>query len=151
MTFQTWHNFNSQYVDLNSSTVNWCFELEKEHFPWPWQQSDWQNFTKNNRKYLLVSDEKRAFALWELDNHPHAYLLKIITKPDKRESGIASKLMTLSVDILRDLGFKDSSLEVQVDNKAAISFYLKHSWQQERRIKGFYANGQDAFTMVLKI
>jgi len=32
MTFQTWHNFNSQYVDLNSSTVNWCFELEKEHF-----------------------------------------------------------------------------------------------------------------------
>ncbi len=151
MTFQTWHNFKSQNNDLDPSTLKWCFELEKEYFPWPWLESDWQNFTKNNRKYLLVSDDQKAFALWELDNHPHAYLLKIITTPEKRGSGIASKLMMLSVEVLQTLGFEDSSLEVQVDNKAAISFYKSHFWQKGRRIKGFYANGQDAFSMVLKL
>ena len=151
MTIQTWHNFKSQSSDLDTCVTRWCFDLEKEYFPWPWQESDWQNLTKNNRQYLLVSDDQNAFALWELDNHPHAYLLKIITAPKQRGIGLASQLMKRSIKVLRTLEFEDLSLEVQVDNKDAISFYLKHSWQEVRSVKGFYADGQDAFSMVLKL
>ena len=151
MTIQIWHNFDSQSTELDPSVLMGCFALEQEYFPWPWQESDWLSLTKNNRQYLLVSDNQKAFALWELDNHPHAYLLKIITAPDQRGLGIASRLMELGVEVLQTLEFEDSSLEVQVDNKAAISFYLKHSWQEVRRVKAFYANGQDASSMLLKL
>lgn len=151
MTIQAWHNFNSQNQEIDLSVLKECFDLEKEFFPWPWQESDWSNLAKNNRQYLLISDGRNGFALWELDNHPHAYLLKIITAPNQRGTGIASLLMELSIEVLRSLKFEDSSLEVQVDNKAAITFYLKHSWVETRRIKIFYANGQDAFSMVLKL
>lgn len=151
MTTHSWHNLDSNPKNISVELLNWCAALDLQLFGWPWQHADWLSLTKTNRKYLLVWSENKAFALWELDNHPHAYLLKIMTKVEFRGTGIASLLMDESVKTLRHLHFKDATLEVQVDNKAAISFYLSHSWQQVRRVKAFYANGQDALTMLVKL
>tara|TARA_R110002049_G_scaffold46481_3_gene135059 strand:- start:82 stop:537 length:456 start_codon:yes stop_codon:yes gene_type:complete len=150
MTVQKWTNFSEDKF-LDSTLLNLFADLDHSYFEWPWLTQDWIDLTAGQRKFLIVWISDEALALWELDNHPHAYLLKIMTKDSSRRKGLAGLIMNQSVIELKRLGFEDALLEVQIDNHKAISFYNKHLWQPSRVIKAFYANGQDAQSMTLKI
>ncbi len=148
MNAQYWNNLQSK--NQGHIPFEWCSELDQAEFPWPWDKSDWLNLNKTSRKYLLVWIENEALALWELDNHPHAYLLKFMTKKISWRKGHGSQLLNQSVNLLKSLGFDDAMLDVQVDNERGFNFYIKHLWQVSRRVRAFYADGQDSYSMFLK-
>lgn len=123
--------------------------MDRDYFPNPWQESDWLNLTKNGRDYLLIFDLKRGLCLWELDNFPNAYLLKILVLPTCRGQGVGDDLMNQSVEYLSKRHFVELGLEVACNNQSAINLYIRHGWHKHRLIKNFYSDGQDAMSMSL--
>lgn len=144
-TFNFWHSSSKE------QSVSWTnlAAMDRDYFPHPWQESDWLNLATIARNYLLIFDLSRGFCLWELDNFPNAYLLKILVLPTCRGQGVGDDLMNHSVDYLSKRHFVELGLEVACNNQSAISLYTRHGWQKQRLIKSFYSDGQDAISMSL--
>ena len=151
MTVQIWSNLSPDHQPIKKDVLLSLAQLDQSEFAWPWKFEDWAKLPSNNRKYLIVWKEACALALWELDNKPHAYLLKIMTASAMRKQGLASEAMINSVKWLKQHGFIDATLEVQVANQQAINFYHTHQWAPGRRIMSFYSDGSDALSMSLQL
>lgn len=67
---------------------------------------------------------------------------------DHRRKGIAQKLFDSFVFRLKNID--NISLEVNVNNKEAINFYLKNGFVKETIRRNYY-NGEDAYLMVKKM
>jgi len=52
---------------------------------------------------------------------------------------------------MRGYGAKQCYLEVRVTNQEAISLYKKLDFDVARNIRGYYADGEDAFVMSVKL
>jgi ribosomal-protein-alanine N-acetyltransferase len=48
-------------------------------------------------------------------------------------------------------GAKQCYLEVRVTNEEAIGLYKKLGWEVTRSIRGYYADGEDAYVMSTKL
>ncbi|MFX3675844.1 MAG: GNAT family N-acetyltransferase [bacterium] len=145
----SWHNLKSdQQVTPDFKLLS---DWDREFFPWPWDEQDWLNIENSHSHFLVSWIDSTGFSLWQLDNAPNAYLLKILSVAGKKRCGAGSLLMQQSLGRLRELGFESACLEVQVDNIPAISLYLKSSWQKSHIIKGFYSDGCDALSMSINL
>jgi len=145
----SWHNLKSdQQLTPDFKLLS---DWDRRFFPWPWDEQDWLNIENSHSHFLVSWIESTGFSLWQLDNSPNAYLLKILVLPERKKCGAGSMLMQESLAKLRELGFKSAGLEVQVDNNAAISLYLKSSWQKSHVIKGFYSDGSDGLSMSITL
>ena len=127
------------------------FKLDRDFFPNPWTLEQWHELARNGRDSYLIWSPECGFILWELDNFPHAYLLKICVADKVRRQGLASELMHCSIDCLKMHSFEDMALEVEIGNEKAIQFYKKWSFVEMRRVAGFYTDGSDALTMTCSI
>lgn len=139
----TWTLGNDHTVVPWEQLAQW----DKEDFPWPWQKDDWLNLAHGPRRYLLQWLPQAGFALWELDNKPHAYLLKVLIRPAWRGKGLAQELLGAGQQWLQHTEFSTALLEVACTNLAAIALYQAQGWSTLRCVKKFYADGSDAFSM----
>jgi ribosomal-protein-alanine N-acetyltransferase len=67
--------------------------------------------------------------------------------PAQRGKGVAFALMKRVIGILRRRGFRAVSLNVRLENKAAIQLYRKLGFQRVRRVNGYYADGAPSWRM----
>ena len=58
-------------------------------------------------------------------------ICQIATKKEYRKSGVATKLIELMFNVLKENEVSVSTLEVRKGNEAAINFYLKHGYFKE--------------------
>ena len=75
------------------------------------------------------------------------HLISIAVLPNFRRRGIASTLMR---DVMKSLvGYScgDLFLEVRVSNVGAVRLYKKLGFTVERKIRHYYADGEDAYVM----
>jgi ribosomal-protein-alanine N-acetyltransferase len=56
-----------------------------------------------------------------------------------------------ALDGMRGYGAKQCYLEVRVANQEAISLYKNLGFEVARTIHGYYADGEDAFVMSVKL
>ncbi len=138
-----WHS------ELPAGEVPWqqLAQWDQAEFPWPWPLKEWTNLANGPRRYLLQWHDQAGFALWELDNMPHAYLLKILVRPQSRGQGFAKAFLNAGQQWLKNAAFSSALLEVECSNTAAVELYRQQNWQILHRIKKFYADGSDAFSM----
>jgi ribosomal-protein-alanine N-acetyltransferase len=68
-----------------------------------------------------------------------------------RNQKIGSSLFKKFLEEISTDNIKNIQLEVRSDNKKAIKFYEKNGFKITKKIKKFYQNGNDAFTMEKKI
>ncbi|EJD01636.1 acyl-CoA N-acyltransferase [Fomitiporia mediterranea MF3/22] len=84
---------------------------------------------------------------------PHGHVTSISVLRGYRRLGIAKKLMIQSQDAMATI-YKASyvSLHVRKSNRAAIGLYRdKLKFEEERVEKSYYADGEDAFAMRLRL
>lgn len=122
----------------------------------------------------IISFIKMFFPQYKLDNNPYEsnYVYKIGDKivgfisysiiyeraelnyiavlKEYRNQGIAQKLFNYCLDDLKNNMVDNISLEVNVNNKKAISFYLKNSFEIVSTRKKYY-NNEDGYLMVKKV
>ncbi|KAF7421015.1 N-alpha-acetyltransferase mak3 [Pleurotus ostreatus] len=79
------------------------------------------------------------------------YIAMLSVSKDWRKRGIASALVTNSVEAMKMDGVDEVVLETEYDNNAALSLYESLGFIREKRLYRFYLNGKDAFRLVLSV
>jgi len=93
--------------------------------------------------------EIAAFLIFEMDpRRKTAILITVDVRKEFQRCGYGTQLMKQSEEMLATQGIHTYQLQVDVENAAAIAFYLKHGFQHIRLLKNYYANGHDAHLMV---
>ena len=82
--------------------------------------------------------------------YERAELNYIVVDEEYRRKGIAQKLLDFVLADLKNNMVENFSLEVNVNNKEAISFYLKNGFEIETIRSNYYEDG-DAYLMVLEV
>ena len=83
---------------------------------------------------------------------PVGHLVSIAVRAPYRRKGIGSKLLEETIRVMREVYKTDSIyLEVRVTNEPAIRLYEKFGFRKARIVKGYYADGEDAFIMVKRL
>lgn len=132
--------------ELKLSDLSQMVEIEKENFSKPW--------TYKTLYYEVVVNDKSFFYGAFIDDVLVGYLgfWKIFDNIDVISVAVANKykrqgIGTLLFDILdkvsKDLKAKTISLEVRVNNTAAINLYKKHNFVILREIKNYYAESNE--------
>jgi ribosomal-protein-alanine N-acetyltransferase len=78
-------------------------------------------------------------------------VVSIAVMPEHRRKGIAEALMTTAMEGMRKYNAKQCYLEVRVTNEAAVGLYKKLGFEISRTVRGYYADGEDAYVMSRKL
>ena len=80
-----------------------------------------------------------------------AHLMNIAVLPEYRQHGIALQLMAGLDEISREWNCRKMYLEVRSSNMIARNFYSSLGFVYSSRVKGYYADGEDALVLVARI
>ena len=80
-------------------------------------------------------------------NPEKAKILMLSVSESYRKQNIGSKLLARFIEEMEIEKVKYLELEVRTDNKKAIEFYKKHSFNIKQKLNDFYQNGESAYTM----
>jgi ribosomal-protein-alanine N-acetyltransferase len=80
-----------------------------------------------------------------------ATLVTIDIRAEHRRKGYGTELLARSEQILREAAILRYELQVDTANADAMVFYRKHGFVIVNTLKGYYANGNDAYLMVKEI
>ena len=76
-----------------------------------------------------------------------AEIHSVAVTPAHRGKGVAAALLERSIRRLRRRGFGSVSLNVRLENSAAIGLYRRLGFQRVRRVNGYYEDGAPAWRM----
>jgi len=79
------------------------------------------------------------------------HIVSVAVLPEFRRKGIGQALIVESMKAMRTYNAKQCFLEVRVTNMAAVSLYKKLGFQISRTIRGYYADGEDAYVMTIQL
>jgi ribosomal-protein-alanine N-acetyltransferase len=79
------------------------------------------------------------------------HVVSVAVLPEHRRKGIGEALVAQAMAGMRKYNAKQCFLEVRVTNQEAISLYKKLGFEVTRTIHGYYADGEDAFVMTIKL
>jgi [ribosomal protein S18]-alanine N-acetyltransferase len=98
--------------------------------------------------FLVAAIDHRVvgYAL-AFDSRTRAEVHSIAVAPAARGRGVAVALLRRIIGLLRRRGFATVSLNVRLDNKAAIGLYRKLGFERVRRVNGYYEDGGPAWRM----
>ena len=122
-----------------------------------------ETFHKNQLKYLLFN-AKSIVLLAALDGEVvgsmiillrkrvyHARIYSLNVHPQRRRAGIGGLLMDTALKLLKEKGFRNVSLEVGVNNKAAQKLYKSKGFLADKTLYRYYKNGDDALHLARKL
>jgi len=79
------------------------------------------------------------------------HVVSIAVMPEHRRKGVGKALVTTAIEGMRQYNAKQCYLEVRVTNGAAIGLYKKLGFEITRTTHGYYADGEDAHVMSIKL
>ena len=79
------------------------------------------------------------------------HVVSVAVLPEHRRKGVGKALVLKALDGMRGYGAEQCYLEVRVTNQEAISLYKRLDFDVARTIHGYYADGEDAFVMSVKL
>lgn len=99
--------------------------------------------------YVAVSDGETAgyVSLLEHSGRRNLRIYAIAVHPGHRGKKIAQALIDKAVRYAGQRGLKTLSLEVRMDNSAALGLYEKNGFTVESVKKGYYSDGSGAYRM----
>lgn len=110
-------------------------------------------FFETYNKGFIVADYRHkiiGFLIGVKMNDKTAKILMLAVSRKFRNQKIGSELLNHYINVSKSDKIDNIQLEVRCDNKKAINFYKKHNFKIKDKIKEFYQNGQDAYTMEKK-
>lgn len=79
------------------------------------------------------------------------HVVSIAVMPEHRRKGVGKALITSAMEGMRHYGAKQCYLEVRVTNDAAVTLYKKLAFEITRTVHGYYADGEGAYVMTIKM
>jgi [ribosomal protein S18]-alanine N-acetyltransferase len=125
--------------------------IEKKSFDRDaWDREIFVDYLQQSAKsvFLVAATDRRVigYAL-AFHSRTRAEIHSIAIAPAHRGRGVAVLLLRRIIALLRRRGFATVSLNVRLENKAAIRLYRKLGFQRLRRVNGYYEDGAPAWRM----
>jgi len=80
------------------------------------------------------------------------HIISIAVLPEHRRKGLGSALIEKALETMAKFyNVKSCYLEVRVSNEPAIRLYKRAGFEVQRTIRGYYADGENAYIMSRKI
>jgi len=79
------------------------------------------------------------------------HVISIAVLPEHQHKGIGKALMQKALQSMRNHKARECYLEVRVSNTPAVKLYKKLGFKITRTIRGYYADGEDAYVMTKKL
>ncbi|AUV83321.1 ribosomal-protein-alanine N-acetyltransferase [Salinigranum rubrum] len=133
------------------------FRLERSTFPQPWPFSAFESFLGERGFLVAQSGTSPAIVGYVVsDTTPNygrdiGHVKDLAVHPDARGRGLGRTLLRRALGTLASDGSALVKLEVRTTNDAAIALYRSEGFEPLRRIPRYYADGEDAFVMVLDL
>lgn len=109
-----------------------------------------QDFKNENAKYYIAKKDDEIVGFFGLMIvFDEATIMNIVTKKNKRNLGIGSKLLEKIIDLSKEKSLKSITLEVDEENKPAIKLYEKYKFEVVGKRKNYYHNDNAAILMTL--
>lgn len=87
----------------------------------------------------------------KVDNHKsgrtRGYIGMLAVDKGYRKLGIATKLVQVVLDRLKEMGVHECVLEAEVSNKGALSLYRNLGFLRTKLLHNYYLSGSDAFRL----
>lgn len=129
-------------------------EKLKENFDEFWNENVLKSELENPAStYIVAIDEQNSVigyaGIWQPIDEAH--ITNIVTKKDKRNNKIGTKMLEKLINIAKERKLKEITLEVNVNNIIAINLYKKYNFKEVGRRKRYYNNMDDAIIMTYKL
>ena len=128
-------------------------EIENECFTEPYPESILKDIYNFGAGFLVAQKDDLVLGyiiFWiRFGDEGHIVSLAIDKKYHRRK--IATKLMTETINIFRDIEMINIRLEVRLCNKGAILFYKTLGFVEEKIMPKYYDDGEDAVLMKLAL
>lgn len=79
------------------------------------------------------------------------YIAMLATSSTHRKQGIATKLVCMAIDKMKERGADEVVLETEVENVGARRLYEKLGFLRSKKLWRYYLNGSTAFRLVLHL
>jgi ribosomal-protein-alanine N-acetyltransferase len=79
------------------------------------------------------------------------HVISIAVLPKHQREGIGTAIMRAAMQGMRRYKAKECYLEVRVTNEPAVSLYNKLGFETSRVVRSYYADGEDAYIMSVKL
>ncbi len=79
------------------------------------------------------------------------HVISIAVLPEHQREGIGMALMKLAMEKMKTYRATECYLEVRISNEPAVNLYKKLGFKPSRTVRGYYADGEDAYIMTIKL
>lgn len=90
-----------------------------------------------------------GYIIFWLKEENVGHIISLAVDEKFRGQHIATKLLIMAVNILKNCSIFKISLEVRVSNDVAVGFYKKFGFEIDRKVPSYYNDGDDAYIMFL--
>ncbi|NMA04819.1 MAG: GNAT family N-acetyltransferase [Acholeplasmataceae bacterium] len=122
--------------------LDYIYKLGKENLETQFSKETLKTFIIYDETYyvcsILEKDLIGYIILWKSDNY--GQIIDIVIEEKYRKKGYGFKLLNYGINYLKGLNVNVVSLEVNVNNKAALSLYKKAGFTKERTLENYYEN-----------
>lgn len=130
-------------------------QLEESGFDAPqrWSASSWASEIAAPDRLVLVSrddDQVEAVACFSVLDDT-AEVLRVVVRPDRRQRGIARRLVGLGMDWADAAGADRILLEVRHDNERGLCLYAAAGFAAIARRPDYYGAGRHAIVMECRL
>ncbi len=111
-----------------------------------------------NSRYIVAKKCEKEFETWQIVGFAgiiilpdNVEIMNIVTRKTDRKKGIGNLLLDRLINMARELGKCDISLEVNEKNEIAINLYMKFGFEKVGTRKKYYNGTDDAIIMTKKL
>jgi ribosomal-protein-alanine N-acetyltransferase len=139
--------------EMKEADIPFVCDIESSIFSKPWSASSFRSSIKDtNNIYLVVEDEEQIIGycgLWGIVGE--GQINNVAVKKEYRNKGIGKKMLQRLLELGKENGLEEFTLEVRVSNKNAIQLYKSLSFKDAGIRRNFYEEPvEDAIIMWYK-
>ncbi len=102
--------------------------------------------------YVILRLERERSFPFRFDKSDKGHVISVAVLPKLRRLGIGKKMMLEVMSAVRkDPNIKSITLEVRMSNDAAVKLYENLDYIKSEILKNYYADGEGAYLMKLKL
>ena len=144
---------NSEFSQMTLEDLNSIKENLLTDFDNFWNETTFENELKSSNSYYIVAkieNEIVGFVGMKIVLN-EADIMNIVTKKDKRNLGIGTKLLQELLKTAKEKNISKLTLEVNENNLPAIHVYEKLGFKKIAERAKYYNNTYDAYIMQINI
>ena len=137
---------------MTKNDIPQVYEIERKSFPYPFGEVPIGSLYFGAPELCIVLEQNAKMIGFLLGGYTpiprQAHILSFAILESFRGEGLGKELLIHFLNQLKNLEFSSVKLEVNVDNQKAIELYESLQFKIESKIRKYYQDNSDAYSMV---